>query len=420
MVSIKDSRGRSWVVVTGMGLISPCGTGLEKSWENLIAGNSGIRAITRFDTADFDTKFAGEIDDFDPSNWFDRKQQRRNDRFILYAVAAAEMALEDAKYKIPESEAHRVGTIVGAGLGGLETLEKNAAIVTSRGPRKISPFFIPGLIVNLAPGQISIRFGAKGPSWSPISACATSAHAIGESVETIRRGAADVVISGGAESVITPLGIGGFNSMKALSRRNDEPQKASRPWDRDRDGFVMGEGAGILVLESLEHALERGATIRAEVAGYGTTADAYHITALDGVGATRCINMCLQDADVAPSDVQYVNAHGTSTPVGDMKELESIRSVFGDHASSLSVSSSKSMHGHLLGAAGGVEAIVAAKVIETGVIPPTINLDNPEEGTEGLDLVPHTAKSRDVDVAVSNSFGFGGTNATLLLRRYVD
>jgi 3-oxoacyl-[acyl-carrier-protein] synthase II len=412
-----DRRGRPRIVVTGLGVVSPCGVGLDATWSALIDGRSGIGPITRFDCAAFDTRFAGEVDDFDPAQWADKKEIRRNDRFILLALAAAEMAMKDASYTIAPEEAERVGVIVGAGIGGLETIENNARIVNERGPGRITPFFIPALIVNLAPGQISIRYGAKGPNWSPVSACATSAHAIGEAAETIRRGVCDAVITGGAEAVITPLGIGGFNAMKALSTRNDDPQGASRPWDEDRDGFVMGEGAAILVLESLEHAQKRGARVLAELTGYGATADAYHITAPDGHGAQRCIRMCLDDARLDASEVGYVNAHGTSTPVGDVQEIEAIKQVFGDHARRLAVSSTKSMHGHLLGAAGAVEAAITVKALETGVIPPTINLHRPSPGCD-LDLVPHTAREQRVRAALSNSFGFGGTNATLLFEAF--
>ena len=417
MTRLHDHKDRPRVVVTGMGALTPCGSDLDSTWDTLLSGTSGIGPITHFDASDFGTKFAGEVTGFDPSQWMDRKEIRRNDRFILLAIAAAEMALADANYKVAPEEAHRVGVIVGAGLGGLTTIEKNKLIVENRGPGKISPFFIPALIVNLAPGQISIRIGAKGPNWSPVSACATSAHALGESVELIRRGQCDVVVSGGSESVISPLGIGGFNAMKALSTRNDEPEKASRPWDRDRDGFVMGEGAGIVVLESLEHAQARGANIYAEVCGYGATADAFHITAPDGQGAIRCMKDALSDAGVEPGSVGYINAHGTSTPVGDKQEVDAVKDVFGDHARELMMTSSKSMHGHLLGAAGSVEAIVTVKALQTGKVPPTINLDNPSEGCD-LDFVPHTMREREIDVALSNSFGFGGTNASLVFQKY--
>lgn len=419
MEASTDKRGRQRVVVTGMGLVTPCGTGLEKSWDALVSGKSGISSITGWDTSKFETTFAGQVKDFEASLWLDHKEQRRNDRFIHFALAAADMAMKHAAYVVPEAEeaAERVGVIVGAGLGGLEVIEKNHIASLERGPGKISPFFIPGIIVNLAAGQISIRFGAKGPNWAPVSACATSAHALGEAAELIRRGGADVVIAGGCEATITPLGVGGFNAMKALSRRNHEPEKASRPWDEDRDGFVMGEGAGVVILESLEHALRRGATIRGELIGYGTTADAHHITAPSGEGAMRCMRHTLRDAGVEPTAVDYINAHGTSTPVGDEKEIEAIKAVFGDHAKTLAVSSTKSMHGHLLGAAGAVEGIISMLALERGIIPPTINLDRPSPGAD-LNLVPHEAQRRSMNIALSNSFGFGGTNASLLFRRW--
>jgi 3-oxoacyl-[acyl-carrier-protein] synthase II len=419
MDKLRDHKGRPRVVVTGMGLITPCGTGLEKSWSALVSGQSGIRAISRWDTNGFDTKFAGEVIDFEASNWLDGKEIRRNDQFIHFAIAASEMAMADAAYKIEPHEAERVGVIVGAGLGGLATIERNHKLMLEKGPGKISPFFIPALIVNLAPGQISIRFGAKGPNWSPVSACATSAHAVGEALEVLRRGVCDAVITGGTESTITPLGIGGFNAMKALSTRNDAPEKASRPWDEDRDGFVMGEGSGILILETLEHALARGARIHSEIIGYGATADAYHITSPDGFGAQRCMKATIADAGIPVEEIGYVNAHGTSTPVGDLEEVNALKAVFGQHAYQLAVSSTKSMHGHLLGAAGAVEAIISTLAIERGVLPPTINLDRPSEGCD-LNFVPREAQRRTIDVALSNSFGFGGTNASLLLRRYVE
>jgi 3-oxoacyl-[acyl-carrier-protein] synthase II len=419
MTSTTDKRGRPRVVVTGAGLVTPCGTGLEKTWSALIEGKSGIKRIKSFDPSAHDTQFAGEVQDFDASEWLDAKEIRRNDRFIQFAIAACEMAIKDAQFTVNPERADRVGCIVGAGLGGLETIEKTAQIVAGRGPGKISPFFIPALIVNLAPGQISMRIGAKGPNWSPVSACATSAHALGEAAEHLRRGTCDAVIAGGAEAVITPLGVGGFNAMKALSTRNDEPHRASRPWDKDRDGFVMGEGSGIVVLETLEHALQRKARIRAELVGYGSTADAYHITAPDGHGARRCMKMALADAGLEPDAIGYINAHGTSTPVGDVQEIEAIKAVFGDHAKKLMVSSSKSMHGHMLGAAGAVEAIVTMLALETGTVPPTINLENPSEGCD-LNLVPNRAQKANLQCALSNSFGFGGTNASLVLKKWTE
>ena len=412
-----DSKGRPRTVITGMGLVTPCGTGLDKAWASIIEGKSGISPIEAWDASKFDTKFAGEVKDFDATQWMDPKEVRRNDRFIQFSIAACQMAVDQAKFEVDPDRAERVGVIIGAGLGGLSTIEKNVVILNDRGPKKINPFFIPSLIVNLAPGQLSIRLGAKGPNWSPVSACATSAHAIGEAVEHIRRGTCDAVVTGGAEATITPLGIGGFNAMKALSTRNDDPPAASRPWDEDRDGFVMGEGAGVLVVESLEHAQARGAAIIAEVVGYGTTSDAFHITAPDGVGAARCMRMALDDAALAPDVVKYVNAHGTSTPVGDLKEIEAIKDVFGDHAKSMTVSSTKSMHGHMLGAAGAVEAILTAKTLQTGTVPPTINLHNPSEGCD-LNLTPIVSQTTDATYALSNSFGFGGTNASVLLKKH--
>lgn len=417
MVALTDHRGRPRVVVTGMGVVTPCGTGLERTWASLIEGRSGIAPIQSFEASQFATRFAGEVRDFEPEKWMDPKEIRRSDRFIHFALACADMAMEDAAWKIDPAEAHRVGVIVGAGLGGLSVIERDFKKLLEGGPKKISPFFIPGLIVNLAPGHISIRVGAKGPNWSPVSACATSAHAIGEALETIRRGVCSAVICGGSEATITPLGVGGFNAMKALSTRNEAPEKASRPWDQDRDGFVMGEGAGVLVLETLEHALARSARIRAEVLGYGATADAFHITAPDGDGAARCMRAALEDGGLSPGQVGYVNAHGTSTPVGDEKEIEAIKAVFREHAAKLMVSSTKSMHGHLLGAAGAVESVVTIRALETGVIPPTINLDNPSPDCD-LDLVPHRARSAQVEAALSNSFGFGGTNCSLVFRRW--
>ena len=415
MTSPKDHLGRPRVVVTGMGLVTPCGNSLDATWRSLVEGRSGIGPITRWDCAAFDTQIAGEVRDFDAKALLDVKTARRNDRFIQYVLVAADMAMADCGLVIDDANAERVAVIVGSGMGGLESIETNAHLVKERGPKKINPFFIPMLIVNLAPGQISIRFGAKGSNWSPVSACATSAHALGEAAELIRRGNADAVITGGAEATITPLGIGGFNAMKALSTRNDEPARASRPWDEGRDGFVMGEGAGVLVVESLEHALDRGANILAEVGGYGSTADAYHITAPDGQGARRCMRMALDDAGVRPADIDYINAHGTSTPVGDKQEIEAIKDVFGPAAAQVSVSSTKSMHGHMLGAAGVVEAVVCVKAMQESLIPPTINLDTPSEGCD-LDLTPHVAKKRDVRCAISNSFGFGGTNACVVLK----
>lgn len=415
MTRLTDSKGRPRIVITGYGMVTPCGSDTDSTWEAILAGQSGIGPITQFDCSDFETKMAGEATDFDPKNFMDPKDVRRNDRFIQFAIAAAGMAMKNAEYTVPAAEAERVGVIIGAGLGGLATIEANAKVVSERGPRKITPFFIPALIVNLAPGQVSIRIGAKGPNWSPVSACSTSAHALGEAAETIRRGVCDVVVTGGAEATITPLGIGGFNAMKALSTRNEEPHRASRPWDKDRDGFVMGEGAGVLVLETLEHALNRGANIRAEFLGYGASADAAHITQV-GEGPVRSMRMAVEDGGVSASEINYVNAHATSTPVGDPKEIQSIKAVLGDQASKIPVSSTKSAHGHMLGAAGAVETILTVRAIETGIVPPTLNLDNPDEGCD-LNLVPKEPQKHDVGVAISNSFGFGGTNASVVVSK---
>lgn len=418
MTRLIDSKGRPRVVITGMGAVTPCGTTLDATWASVCAGKSGIAPITRFDCSDFETRIAGEVSDFQPTDFMDPKEVRRNDRFIQFAVAAADMAVKAADFTVEPERAERVGVVVGAGLGGLETIEKNHLVLQERGPKKITPFFIPGLIVNLAPGQISIRIGAKGPNWSPVSACSTSAHALGEATEAIRRGTCDVVISGGSEATITPLGIGGFNAMKALSTRNDEPEKASRPWDKDRDGFVMGEGAGVVVLESLEHALNRGAPILAEVRGYGASADASHITQV-GSGPRVSMKASLDDAGMAPTDVGYVNAHATSTPVGDPKEVEALKFVFGEHARKMAVSSTKSAHGHMLGAAGSVETILTVRALVERKVPPTLNLNQPDEGCD-LNFVPHEPQTWDFDAAMSNSFGFGGTNASIVVARVED
>jgi len=406
------------VVITGVGLITPLGVGVEKSWEGLTGGKSGIRPITRFDASAFPTRIAGEVDGFTPEDYIEVKEVKKMDRFIHFGVAAASMAMEDSGLKIDENNAARIGVYVGAGMGGLPAIEHYHKVLLEKGPKRITPFFIPMLIINLAAGQISIKFGAKGPNSAPATACATGSHAIGDAFKVIQRGDADAMIAGGTESVITSMGIGGFNAMKALSTRNDEPEKASRPFDRDRDGFIMGEGAGILVMEEREHALARKAHIYAEIAGYGLTGDAYHITspAPGGEGAARCMAMALKDAGVAPEAVDYINAHGTSTKYGDELETQAIKSVFGDHAYKVAVSSTKSMTGHLLGAAGGVEAVVCALSIKHGVIPPTINLDNSDPECD-LDYVPNTARRVDVTYALSNSFGFGGTNACLLLKK---
>lgn len=409
------------VVITGLGLVTPLGIGVEKSWEKLSSGTSGIGKITRFDASSFQTQIAGEVDNFLPENYIDTKTIKKMDRFIHFGMAAAMMAVEDAQLTIDHSNAERAGVFVGSGMGGLPDIERYHAILLERGPRRISPFFIPMTIINLAAGQISIKFGAKGPNASPATACATGSHAIGDAFKVIQRGSADVMIAGGTESVITPMGIGGFNAMKALSTRNDEPEKASRPFDNNRDGFVMGEGAGIIIMEELGHAVKRNAKIYAEIVGYGLTGDAYHITspAPDGEGAARCMMMALEDALVAPHMVDYINAHGTSTKYGDELETTAVKTVFKDHAYKLSVTSTKSMTGHLLGAAGGVEAVVCVLSIYHNSIPPTINLDTPDPECD-LNYVPHQKKDIEVRFALSNSFGFGGTNACLLFRKYSE
>ena len=406
------------VVITGLGITSPLGTGLEKNWDALSNGRSGIGPITRFDASDFAVKFAGEVTDFPTEEFIDKKEARKMDLFIHYAVGAADMAVADSGLEINDDNAERVGVVVGSGMGGLPAIEKYHEALTNGGYRKISPFFIPMSIINLAAGQISIKHGAKGPNLAPVSACATGTHAIGDAFRMIQRGDADAVISGGTESTVCPLGIGGFSVMKALSTRNDDPQAASRPFEKNRDGFVMGEGAGIVILEEYESAKKRGAKIYGEVAGYGLTGDAYHLTAPapGGEGAARCMKMALDTAGLNPEDVDYINAHGTSTPFNDLYETMAIKSVFGDHAKKLMVSSTKSMTGHLLGAAGGVEAVFSLLAMERGVVPPTINYTEPDPECD-LDYVPNEARQADVKVAISNSLGFGGTNATILFRK---
>lgn len=407
------------VVVTGVGVVSPLGTGNSKNWDALESGRSGIGLISRFDTGAMPVKIAGEVLDFDPEQFIDKKEIKKMDFFIQYSLAAAQFAMEDSGFVITEENAERVGVLVGAGLGGLPTIEKYHSALLEGGYKKITPFFIPMLIINLAPGHISIRYGAKGPNISSVSACATGTHSIGDAYHIIARGDADAMIAGGTESTITPLGIGGFSVMKALSdSRNDEPQRASRPFDKNRDGFVMGEGAGIVILEEYEAAKARGAKIYAEIAGYGLTGDAFHMTAPapGGEGAARCMKMALNNAGINPEQVDYINAHGTSTPFNDLNETLAIKSVFGDHAYKLMVSSTKSMTGHLLGAAGGVEAVYCCMAMEKGVVPPTINYEEPDPECD-LDYVPNTARTAEIRYAMSNSLGFGGTNATLLFKK---
>jgi 3-oxoacyl-[acyl-carrier-protein] synthase II len=407
------------VVITGFGLVTPLGIGVEENWSALMAGKSGIAPITKFDASHMATKIAGEVKDFKAEDYVSRKDINRMDIFTIYAMAASRMAVEHAKLKINGNNANKVGVVMGTGLGGLNTIERFHRVLLEQGPRKVSPFFIPMLIANMAPGQISIALGAKGPNVAIETACAAGTHAVGDAFKHIQRGIADVMITGGVESTVTPLAISGFNAMRALSTRNDEPQRASRPFDRDRDGFVMGEGSGIVILESLEHALERGATIHAELIGYGLTGDAFHISAPapEGEGMARCMQMALDDAGVAPEEVDYINAHGTSTELNDSFETRAIKTVFGEHSYKLAVSSTKSMTGHLLGGAGGVESVIAVLTIERGIIPPTINYENQDPECD-LDYVPNVARERTVRTALSNSFGFGGTNAALLFRQY--
>lgn len=407
------------VVVTGIGLVTPIAIGTEETWQGLLAGKSGIRPITHFDHSSFATHFAGEVKSFDPTRWVSSREARTIDPFIQYALAAASLAVEDSGIKIEGEFAERVGCFVGAGLGGVTSIEAACKTLTEKGPRYgISPFFVPMIIVNLAPGQISIRFGAKGPNLSQVSACSTGAHAIGDAFRVIQRGDADAMICGGTEATVTPLGVGGFNSMRALSTRNEAPEQASRPFDRDRDGFVIAEGAGIIVLEELEHARKRGARLYAEVTGYGLNADAHHITAPapEGEGAQRCMKLALKDAGLEPSQIGYINAHGTSTRMNDANETIAIKKVFGDAARKVMVSSTKSMTGHMLGAAGGVETAICALTLLRGVIAPTINYTTPDPDCD-LDYVPNTAREVRVQHVLTNSFGFGGTNACLVLSK---
>ncbi len=407
------------VVVTGLGAVTPLGIGVEESWKACLAGTSGIGPITRFEAAGMKTQIAGEVKGFDGSLYVDKKELKKMDLFIQYAVACARMALEDAGFQPSEEEAERVGVSIGAGLGGLPEIEVQHKQLLEAGARRVSPFFIPSVIVNLAPGYVSILSGAKGPNLSLVTACATGAHSIGEAWHIIRRGDADVMIAGGVESTITPLAVSGFNSMRALSTRNGDPEKASRPFEKDRDGFVMGEGGAVLILEDLDHARRRTARIYAELVGYGATADAYHITAPDpqGDGAARCMAMALRSAGLSPSDVDYINAHGTSTPFNDYYETLAIKRIFGDRARKVWVSSTKSMTGHLLGAAGSVEAIFSVLAARDQVAPPTINYDTPDPDCD-LDYVPNQAREGKIDCALSNSFGFGGTNGSLLFRKF--
>lgn len=409
------------VVVTGMGLITPLGTGVKKSWQGIKEGRSGIRTITRFDASDLDSKIAGQVDDFSPEDYMDKKEARRTDPFIQFAMAASQMAVDSSGLKITGENAEKVGVLIGSGIGGLQTIEQYYKMLIEKGPSKISPFFVPMAIINLAAGRVAIRFGAKGPNLATVTACAAGTHAIGDAFKIIQRGDADVMICGGTEAVITKLVVGGFSAMRALSTRNDEPEKASRPFDAERDGFVIAEGAGILVLEELEFAKRRGAEILAEVAGYGVSGDAFHIAApaANGEGFARSMKAALRDAGLSPRDIDYINAHGTSTPLNDKYETMAMKEVFGDHAYSLSISSTKSMTGHMLGAAGGAEAVITILALREGVVPPTINYENPDPDCD-LDYTPNTMRKKEIRVAMSNSFGFGGTNGTLIFKRYSE
>ncbi|MEO8672308.1 MAG: beta-ketoacyl-ACP synthase II [Tahibacter sp.] len=406
------------VVITGLGILSPVGNDLTTAWQNIVSGVSGIGPITHFDASAYSTRIAGEVRDFDPSRWIAPKDVKKMDPFIHYGVAASLEALKDSGIEVTEANAERIGVSVGAGIGGIATIERTSQTLAEGGPRKISPFFVPSTIINMISGNLSIMTGIKGPNLATVTACTTATHNIGLAARLIAYGDAEVMVAGGAEYSTTGTAIGGFCSARALSQRNDEPLKASRPWDRDRDGFVLSDGAGVLVLEEYEHAKARGARIYAELVGFGMSGDAYHMTSPseNGEGAARCMVNALKDAKIDPTGVQYVNAHGTSTPAGDLAETQAMKSCFGEHAYKMMVSSTKSMTGHLLGAAGGVEAIFSVLALYHGVIPPTINLENPGEGCD-LDYVPGTAREAKIDVVISNSFGFGGTNGTLAFRR---
>ncbi|OAB45149.1 beta-ketoacyl-[acyl-carrier-protein] synthase II [Paenibacillus antarcticus] len=406
------------VVITGMGVVTSLGKDLDSLWSNLVAGKSGVSQIESFDVSEYNTRIAASVKDFDAEEYIDRKEMRKMDRFVQFAAAAGMMALQNSGLDISkDSDPERVGVIIGSGIGGLGTWEDQHNILLQKGPKRVSPFFIPMMIANMASGHLSILLGAKGPNSASVSACASGSHAIGDSFRWIQSGEADVMICGGAEATIRPTGVAGFCAMRAMSTRNDEPEKASRPFDTNRDGFVMGEGAGVLVLESLEHAQKRGANIIAEVIGYGLSADAHHMTDPDPDGPARCMKMALRTAGISPEDVDYINAHGTSTGVGDKSETKAIKMALGDHAYKVAVSSTKSMTGHLLGAAGGVEAVICALSLQNQIIPPTINLDEPDVECD-LDYVPNIARKADLNVVMSNSFGFGGHNASIILKKY--
>jgi 3-oxoacyl-[acyl-carrier-protein] synthase II len=416
---LSSNNARRRVVLTGVGLVSPLGVGTAETWRALLEGRSGIGPITRFDASRYPSRIAGEVQGFDPLQFLDKKEVKKSDTFIHYALAAAHFALEDSGLVIDDSNRDRVGVVIGSGIGGLPLIESMHKILLERGPDRVSPFFIPGLIVNMAAGQVSIRYGARGPNTAPATACTTGLHAIGDAYRFIQHGDADGMIAGGAEAVIGPLAVAGFCAMRALSQRNDEPERASRPWDKDRDGFVMGEGAGIVILEELETARRRGAPIYAEIVGYGMSADAYHLSAPhpEGDGAVRVMEAALEDAGVARESVGYINAHGTSTPLGDLSEVRAIKRVFGERAHQVAVSSTKSATGHLLGAAGGLETGILALALRDQILPPTLNLDEPGEGCD-LDFVPHQARKAEIELGLSNSFGFGGTNGAILMRAW--
>lgn len=401
-----------------MGVVTALGQDLDTLWDNLVQGKSGVSRVEAFDVSEYPTQIAASVKDFNPEDYVDRKEARKMDRFVQFATAAAVNAMKDSGLNIAEqADPERVGVMIGSGIGGLGTWEDQHNILLEKGPKRVSPFFIPMMIANMASGHVSILFGAKGPNTTAVTACATGTHSIGDSYKLIQRGDADVMICGGAEATIRPTGMAGFCSMRAMSTRNDEPEKASRPFDLERDGFVMGEGAGVLILESLEHALKRGAKIYGEIIGYGLSGDAHHMTEPDPNGPERCMKMAIRDAGIAPEEVDYINAHGTSTPVGDRSETIAIKRAFGDHAYKLAVSSTKSMTGHLLGAAGGVEGVICGLTLQHGVIPPTINLEHPDPECD-LDYVPNEARRADVRVTMSNSFGFGGHNATIIMKKY--
>jgi 3-oxoacyl-[acyl-carrier-protein] synthase II len=415
---MKSAGTKRRVVVTGVGLVSPLGLTAPETWKNLLEGKSGITKITRFDPTGYDSQIAGEVKNFAVDQWVHKKEQKKMDLFIQYAMAAGKMALDDSGLVITDENADKVGTIVSAGMGGLPAIETQHDILKTRGPGRVSPFFIPMVIPNLAAGQLGITYGARGPNICITTACSTGAHSIGEAMRYIRDGICDVAFAGGAESVVCPLAIAGFSSMRALSTRNDDPERASRPWDKDRDGFVLAEGSGILIVEELEHAMKRGARIYCEVVGYGLNCDAYHMTSPSegGTGAAKCMKMALEDAGMNPSDIDYINAHGTSTGPGDIAETLAVKAAFGDHARKVWVSSTKSMTGHLLGAAGSLEAAISVLALRDNAVPPTINLENPSPECD-LDYVPKTAREKRLTAVLSNSFGFGGTNASLIFKR---